>query len=289
MMMSKQNRSKGIAVVLCAIAYSGSAFGEPSSPDQKAPQLDGVRIEEKLGKFIDLNLQFTGTDGYQKPLKDFFRAGKPVILNLVYYNCPMLCNLVLNGQVDVMRQIPWTPGDEYEIVTVSIDPSENWDLAKKKQAVYLSSFDRPAPGWHFLTDYQGNVQKLADQVGFYYKYDPRLGQFAHAAVMMILTPEGKVSRYLYGVKYKQRDVRLALTEASESKIGKMTVDRLMLFCYKYDPKAGSYVLFATNVMRGGGILSVLILGTVLWRLFKGERGRPNWRDLDSNGGVVPLR
>jgi protein SCO1/2 len=271
------------------IAGVQAVSAQYGGPQQTPPQLDGVRIEEKLGKFVDLNLTFVGTDGYEKPLKTFFQ-GRPVILNLVYYNCPMLCNLVLNGQVDVMRQIPWTPGEEYDIVTITIDPNESWDLAKKKQAIYLSSFDRPAPGWHFLADHQDNVRKLADQVGFYYKYDPRIGQYAHAAAMIILTPEGKVSRYLYGVKYKARDVRLALTEAGESKIGKatMAMDRLMLFCYKYDPQAGSYVLFATNVMRGGGALTVLIVATILWRLFRAERHRQTWRDANANGGVVPL-
>ena len=241
---------------------------EPSLP----PQLEGIGIEERLGRQIDLDLQFTDERGYQVPLRNFFHKDKPVLLNLVYYACPMLCNLVLNGQTQVLREIPWTPGEEFEIVTVSIDPSESFDLAVRKKQMYLESYGKRAPGWHFLTDYKGNVKKLAGQVGFQYRWDERSQQFAHAAAITFLTPEGKVSRYLYGIRFKARDVRLALTEASESKLG-ITIDKVLLFCFHYDPAARSYVLFARNVMRGGGILTILILGAILFSLWRGERNR----------------
>ena len=241
---------------------------EPSLP----PQLEGIGIEERLGRQIDLDLQFTDERGYQVPLRNFFHKDKPVLLNLVYYACPMLCNLVLNGQTQVLREIPWTPGEEFEIVTVSIDPSESFDLAVRKKQMYLESYGKRAPGWHFLTDYKGNVKKLAGQVGFQYRWDERSQQFAHAAAITFLTPEGKVSRYLYGIRFKARDVRLALTEASESKLG-ITVDKVLLFCFHYDPAARSYVLFARNVMRGGGILTILIFGAILFGLWRGERNR----------------
>jgi protein SCO1/2 len=182
----------------------------------------------------------------------------------------MLCNLVLNGQTSVLREIPWTPGEEFEIVTISIDPTEMFNLAVRKKQMYLDSYGKPAPGWHFLTDHNGNVKKLAEQVGFHYRYDEKQQQYAHAAGIMFLTPEGKVSRYLYGIKFRARDVRLALTEASESKLG-VTVDKILLFCFHYDPAARSYVLFARNLMRGGGALSVLIFGVILFRLWRGER------------------
>lgn len=241
---------------------------EPSLP----PQLEGIGIEERLGRQIDLDLQFTDERGYQVPLRNFFHKDKPVLLNLVYYACPMLCNLVLNGQTQVLREIPWTPGEEFEIVTVSIDPSESFDLAVRKKQMYLESYGKRAPGWHFLTDYKGNVKKLAGQVGFQYRWDERSQQFAHAAAITFLTPEGKVSRYLYGIRFKARDVRLALTEASESKLG-ITIDKVLLFCFHYDPAARSYVLFARNVMRGGGILTILIFGAILFGLWRGERKR----------------
>jgi protein SCO1/2 len=233
-------------------------------------ELEGVGIEEKLGAQVDLDLTFTAENGHQVPLRQFFGRGKPVLLNLVYFRCPMLCNLILNGQTSTLREIPWTPGREFEIVTISIDPSETFQLAAAKKQSYLASYDRPAPGWHFLADHQANVKRLADQVGFRYRWDPKTEQFAHAATIMFLTPEGKVSRYLYGVHFRARDVRLAITEASQSRFG-LSVERLLLYCFHYDPQARSYVLFAGNVMRAGGVLIVLILGFVLWRLWRFER------------------
>jgi len=145
-----------------------------------------------------------------------------------------------------------------------------FNLAARKKQVYLESYGKPATGWHFLTDYKGNVKKLAQQVGFNYRWDEKSQQFAHAAAIMFLTPEGKVSRYLYGIRFKARDVRLALTEASQSKLG-ITVDKILLYCFHYDPAARSYVLFARNLMRGGGILTIFILGGILLRLWRGER------------------
>ncbi len=259
------NRSSRVALwVLAAVLPCFAA--DPQLPKE----LEGVGVDEKLGNQIDLNLEFMGTDGYPKPLSKYFNQGRPVILNLVYYTCPMLCNLVLNGEVASLRDIPWTPGKEYDVVTISIDPAETWNLAVEKRATVLSSFERPAPGWHFFTDYNGNVKRLADQVGWRYKFDPQGKQYAHASAIMILTPEGKVSRYLYGIKYPARDVRLALAEASEEKIG-MTVERVLLMCFHYDPAAGAYVVFATNVMKLGGLLTMTVIGFFLWRLWRKER------------------
>jgi len=235
-------------------------------------QLEGVGIDEHLGRPIDLNLTFIAESGYPVALRDYFHKGKPVILNLVYYTCPMLCNLVLNGETQVLREIPWTPGNEFEVVTISINPEESFDLARQKKAIYLSSYDRPAPGWHFMVDDHGNVKKLAEQVGFKYRYDERQQQFAHTAAIMVLTPEGRVARYLYGVRFKPLDLRFALAEASENRTT-MTVEKVLLYCYHYDPQVGSYVLFATNFMRFGGILTVLFIGYFLLRMFRLERAR----------------
>ncbi len=255
------------AVIILGLATLVPAFaGDPPLPSQ----LEGVGIEEHLGKPVNLDLTFTNEKGYQVPLRDFFHKDKPVLLNLVYYTCPMLCNLVLNGQTQTLREIPWTPGNEFEIVTISINPTEMWDVASQKKMAYLESYGKPAPGWHFLTDYQGHTKMLAEQVGFHYRYDERAQQYAHAAAIMFLTPDGRVSRYLYGIHFKARDMRLALTEASEGKLG-ITVDRILLFCFHYDPLSRSYTLFATNVMRGGGALMVLIFGAILIRLFRKDR------------------
>jgi protein SCO1 len=233
------------------------------------PELQGVGVEEHLSRAVDLNLTFIAENGYPVALRDFFHKDRPVILNLVYYSCPMLCNMVLNGQTAALKKIPWTAGKEFEVVTISIDPTETFNLAQQKRAVYLESYGRPTAGWHFFTDDHGNAKRLADQVGFHYRYDERQAQYAHAAVIMVLTPEGKISRYLYGIKFNPRDVRLALTEASESKFG-LSADRILLYCFHYDPQAHGYVLFASNLMRAGGALTVLILALVLFRLWRRE-------------------
>jgi protein SCO1/2 len=233
--------------------------------------LQGVGVDEHLNRQIDLGLTFTAENGYPVRLADFFHQGKPVILNLVYYSCPMLCNLLLNGQTAALRDISWNPGGEFEVVTISIDPNETFDLAQRKRASYLESYGRPAPGWHFLTDDHGNVKKLADEVGFRYRYIEEQKQYAHPAVIMVLTPEGKISRYLYGIQFKPRDVRLALTEAAQEKFG--VSDRILLFCFHYDPQARGYVLFAANLMRAGGALTVVVIGFSLLRLWRRERRR----------------
>lgn len=257
---------KRISVIAWAVLGAAPLLAEPSLP----AELEGVGIVEQIGRGVDKSLSFTNEDGYRVELGSFFHQGRPVLLNLVYYTCPMLCNLLLNGQTHTLAEIPWTPGNEFEIVTISIDPTETPKLAGQKKRTYLASYGRPAPGWHFLVDRDGNSKKLAEQVGFHYRYDERQQQYAHAAAIMILTPEGKLSRYLYGVQFKPRDVRLALTEASAGKTGG-AVDRLLLFCFHYDPQARSYVLFATNIMRAGGVVVVLVLGGALMSLWRKEK------------------
>lgn len=260
------------------MAALASLLGLPAvlpvaAAEQALPrELEGVGIKEKLGAEVDLDLTFIGENGYPVALRDYFGRGRPVILNLVYYNCPMLCNLVLNGQTTALRELPWTPGEEFEVVTISIDPTETFALAQKKKALYLTNYERPAPGWHFLTDHQGNVKRLADQIGFNYKYDESQRQYAHAAAIMILTEKGVVSRYLYGIRFKLRDLRLALAEASDGRVGGIS-ERVLLFCFHYDPSSKSYVPFATNMMRAGGVLVVLILSFFLLRLWRRERVR----------------
>lgn len=263
--------ARSINIALASIAFSTAIFAaDPPLPKE----LQDVGIEEKLGAQIDLSLEFMGTDGYTKPLSKYFHQGRPVILNFVYYTCPMLCNLVLNGETAALREIPWTPGKEFDVVTISIDPTETWNLAVDKRATVLASYDRPAPGWHFFTDHNGNVKKLAAQAGWRYKFDERSKQYAHASAIMVLTPEGKISRYLYGIKYKPRDMRLALAEASENKIG-MTMERVLLMCFHYDASAGTYTVFANNVMKLGGVITLLAIGFFLFRMWRNERTRPS--------------
>ncbi|MDZ4798130.1 MAG: SCO family protein [Bryobacteraceae bacterium] len=237
-------------------------------------ELEGIGVEEKLGTKVNLDLEFTGENGYQTPLRSFFKSGKPVVLNLVYYRCPMLCSLVLNAQTKVMKDLAWTAGKEFEVVTISIDPQEGFDLAKAKKKWYLSNYDRveASSGWHFMVDYQGNAKRLAEQIGFNYRWDAKTEQFAHAAAIMMLTPDGRVSRYLYGLSYQARDMRLALTEASEGKLGSFS-DKLLLYCFHYDANAKSYVPFARNLMRAGGVLTVLVMGLILSMMWRRDSGR----------------
>jgi protein SCO1/2 len=185
----------------------------------------------------------------------------------------MLCTLILNGQTSALREMPWTPGVQFEIVTISIDPRETFALAREKKELYLTSYERPAPGWHFLVDHQNHARQLAEQVGFHYRYDDRIEQYAHSAAIIILSEDGTVSRYLYGIQFPTRDLRLALTEASEGKIGS-AVDKLLLFCYRYDPASNSYVPFATNIMRAGGVLAMLTLGGFLFIMWRRDLRRP---------------
>jgi protein SCO1/2 len=259
-------KSSLLAVAL--LAFSATVCGD--SPEERKPlELEQVGVTEHLNQKVDLNLTFIAEDGYPHALKEYFHPGRPVILNLVYYTCKMLCNVVLNAQVQSLRKLDWTPGDQYEIVTVSFDPAENFQLAREKKAAYLESFGRPAPGWHFLSENADNARKLASQVGFGYKFDEQTGQFAHPAVVFILSPEGRVCRYLYGVQFKPLDIRLGLTEAAKEQFG--VTDRILLFCYHYDPAAKGYVPFAENFMRIGGALTVLIFGFVLYGLWRRER------------------
>jgi protein SCO1/2 len=284
----KRGLQFGIAAVLAMPAFAQprlDRYGVPGAlPVGVRPaMLEGVGIEEHLGRQIDLNMTFTAENGYPVALKEYFHSGKPVILDLIYYSCPNLCTLILNGQTAAMREIlPWTPGKEYEVVTISIDPNESFDLARKKKAIYLSSFDHPAPGWHFLCDRDGNAKKLAETLGFKYRWDERTQQFAHAGGIMILTPEGKMARYLYGASFHPRDLRFSLAEASENR-STMAVQKMLLFCYHYDPKAGGYVLFATNIMRAGGILTVLLIGFFLRRMYVAERKKNSFHGPKAGG------
>lgn len=240
-----------------------------AAKDEVLPrELEGVGVEEHLGAKVDLNLEFVNTGSRVIALKSLFQSGRPVLLNMVYYSCPMLCNRVLNAQNAALQDVPWTPGNEFEMVTITIDPTETAQLASAKRQQYLENYGRPAPGWHFLADYRGNAARLAGQLGFKYTFDGK--QYAHPAAIFILTPDGTISRYLYGVKFKPMDIRLALTEAAAGRFG-MSFEKLLLFCFHYDPQAKSYVPFARNFMRAGGAIVAGLLGFILLRLWSAER------------------
>jgi protein SCO1/2 len=234
--------------------------------------LAGVGIDQKLDQQLPLNLTFTDEAGRSVPLSTFFHSGKPVILALVYYRCPMLCTQILTGLESSLKAVSFNPGQDFEIVSLSFDPKDTWQLAAAKKQTYLKRYGRAntANGWHFLTGDETNIKALTDTVGFHYKYDPATDQFAHASGIMILTPEGRVSRYFYGVEYAPRDVRLGLVEASQNKIGS-PVDQILLFCYHYDPATGKYGALVMNMVRIAGAGFVVVCGAVLWIALRRER------------------
>jgi protein SCO1/2 len=246
-------------------------FTDPLAGVGDRPELlKEVGIDPRLNDSIPLDLSFRDEHGRPVELAQYF-GGKPVILTLVYYNCPMLCTQVLNGLNRSLKEIPMNIGGDFNIVTVSIDPTERPIVAEAKQAMYTGIYGRPgaAAGWHFLTGQEPEIKRLANAVGFRYAYDPDSKQFAHASVIMILTPEGRISRYFYGIQYPERDLRLGLVEASEGKIGS-AVDQILLFCYHYDPHTGKYGLLISRLIQLAGLLTVLIGGGWLIFLFQGE-------------------
>ena len=252
-----------------APAQPSSMHDANSKPAPLPDGLQGVTIEQRLNQQAPLNLVFRDEFGRSLPLSTYFHGNKPVVLALVYYTCPMLCNLVLMGMESSLRAISLNPGRDFEIVAVSFDPHDTPEIAAGKRESYLRRYRRPdtANGWHFLTGDEANIKALTAAVGFRYKLDKTTGQYAHASAIMILTPEGKLSRYFYGVEYAPRDVRLGLVEASQNKIGS-PVDQILLFCYHYDPATGKYGAIAMNMVRFGGATFVLICGTFLvfaWR------------------------
>jgi protein SCO1/2 len=229
------------------------------------PDLKDVGVTERLDATVPMDLEFVDETGKHVRLGDYFDGEHPVILNLGYYRCPMLCGLVLNGLVDAMREMDWSPQKEFRIVTVSIDPKETPALAKLKKQNYMKAYDRPGAGagWCFLTGKPEPIKTLTETVGFDYKWNERNQQYAHAAVLVVCTPKGRVSRYLYGVKFEPKTVRLSLVEASEGKIGS-TVDKVLLYCFHYDAAERRYSLAAMNVMRAGGALTLVILAAFLF-------------------------
>ena len=232
--------------------------------------LKEVGIDQKLNQSIPLDLVFRDEHGKSVRLGEYF-GQKPVILSMVYYNCPMLCTQVLNGLESSLKLIPMDIGKQFNVVTVSIDPTERPVLAEAKQALYTGLYGRPdaAEGWHFLTGDEPQIRQLANALGFRYAYDPDSKQFAHASAIMLLTPEGKISHYFYGITFPSRDMRLGLVEASEGKIG-TPVDQVLLFCYHYDPSTGKYGLLISRLIQLAGAVTVLAIGSLILVLYKKE-------------------
>src|SRR5271165_7042229 len=244
--------AKALAILTLALATTLVIAQPPSAFQDKSTQpasqmspadLSNVGIDQRLDQPVPLDLQFKDETGKTVKLGDYFHSGRPVILNLVYYTCPMLCGEELAGEASALGVLRFTPGNEYEVVSVSFNPDETPKDAGEKKQVYVARMNEHlerrtnGDGWHFLTGQQAEIKQLAEAVGFRYRRDPRTRQFIHAAVIMIVTPTGKIAQYYYGVEFSPKDIRLGLIEASQDKIGTL-VDQVLLYCYHYDPSTG---------------------------------------------------
>lgn len=255
------------ALLLLAVPFP------PAAAQQNAPLpiLKQVGITQNLNAPIPGDLAFRDETGQTVRLGDFY-GKNPVVLSLVYFDCPALCTEVLNGELRTMKAISLDLGKDFEAVTVSFEPKDTPALAKAKRDVYAGQYGRPnaAEHWHFLTGDQASIGALTNVAGFRYAYDASIRQYAHAAAILILTPDGRIDRYFYGVQYPARDFRLGLVEASEGKIGTLT-DQAMLFCYQYDPMTGKYGLIVMNVLRAAGGLTVLAIGLFMLLMFRRDK------------------
>ncbi len=269
--------SKRLLATLIAAALFSLGAPAVRAVDRAEPlphELDGVGITEKPNAQLPFDAQLFDEQGQVVTLGSFFKPKRPVILTLNYYSCPMLCTLVLNGAVEAMREIPFVPGQQFEVVTISIDPRDDARVASMKKANYVASLgkDSAANGWHFLTGTEAEVRRVANAVGFSYNWVEERKEYAHAAAIFVITPEGHVSRYLYGVKFEPRTLRLSLAEAADGEIG-TAMDQFLLFCFHYDSDAGRYTVAAVNFVRLGGLLTMLTLGILLARFWRVETRR----------------
>lgn len=252
--------------------YSPKTYDPAVSVSSGLPEaLKTVGIEQKLGEQLPLETEFKDEDGKLVKLGSFFESGRPVIVAFVYYECPMLCNQVLNGLTGTLKGINLDAGKDFDVVAISFDAREfdSPALAKAKKAGYLERYNRPGTdkGWHFLTGTQASIDAVTKAAGFGYKWDEKSNQFAHAAAVIVATPDARLSKYFYGIDYSPRDLKFGLMESAQSKVGS-AVDQMLLYCFHYDPSTGKYGLAILRVMRAGGVLTVLGLGAmglIFWR------------------------
>ncbi|HXB73512.1 MAG TPA: SCO family protein [Candidatus Acidoferrales bacterium] len=270
--------------LLLLFSLAAAALAQPGQPAPVRPSLSmqdanlkpalpgslqGVGISQRLDQSVPLDLIFRDEFGKTVTLASYFHAGKPVLLAPVYYRCPMLCTQILSGVASSLKAVSLTPGQDFEIVAFSFDPKDTPETAAAKKQLYLKRFGHAntANGWHLLTGDETNIKALTEAIGYHYKYDPATDQYAHASGVMLLTPEGRLSRYFYGVEYAPRDLRLGLVEASHNRIGN-PVDEALLFCFHYDPATGKYGAVVMNLVRIAGAGFAMLCGVfllIVWR------------------------
>lgn len=233
------------------------------------PGLGGVNLEQRLNQQVPLDLPFRDEAGRTVRLGQYFNQGKPVVLNLVYFNCQTMCGDVMNSLTGSLRALNFDAGAQFDVLTVSFDPSDKPALAAAKKKEYMARYGRPGAGlgWHFLTGDQPSITALTNAVGFHYQWDAKSRQFVHATGLILLTPQGRVSQYFYGAEYAPRDLRLGLVQASQDRIGTLA-DKLLVYCYRYDPRAGRYGALITRIIQISGGLTVVVVGGLLLFLFR---------------------
>ncbi|MED5268854.1 MAG: SCO family protein [Candidatus Neomarinimicrobiota bacterium] len=241
----------------------------PQTLKKELPAEGPIDIIERLGDIIALDAEFLNEKGESVLLKDFFYKDIPTIITLNYFECPMLCSLILNGLGDSIQKMNLDPGDEYQIITIDINPYESYQLANQKKNNYIKEYniDNLDENWVFLTGTHDNIKKITDSLGFIYYYDRIRDEYMHPAALTIVSPEGMISRYLYGIQFIEKDLKLALLESAEGKIGS-TLDKIILSCYRYDPYKNTYTIFATNIMRIGGIFTLIFIGLMLYNYWR---------------------
>jgi protein SCO1 len=255
-----------LAVSAASVAYAQTpgTLVEPGDPTAAKPGiLSKIAIDQRIGHQVPGDIPFVDETGRQVTLGDYF-GKRPVILALVYYECPMLCTQVLNGLVSALGVLNFEAGREFDVVAVSFNPKEGPGLASQKKAAYIERYGRPqaAGGWHFLTGSQESITRLTEAVGFRYEYDPNIGQFAHGAAIEVLTPKGTIAKYFYGIEYSPRDLRLGVIEAADEHLGTI-IDNVLLFCYHYDPSTGKYGADILALVRAGAVATVLAFAVFL--------------------------
>lgn len=259
---------------IIVLALTGAMLVGPAAAQRSGQQpavFDGVGMDEHLGDFVPGDVMLVNEAGERVALSTYLNRERPVLLNFVYHNCPMLCNLLLTGLNTTLKQMSWVPGEQFEVVSVSFAPDEGPALAARVKERYIKELGKPdaARGWHFLTGEQAEIRKLADAVGFQYRWVEAQQEYAHPAALIFLSPEGRITRYLHGLEFDPRDTRTALVEAGEGTVGS-PLDQVILYCFQYDPSANSYVPHAINIMKLGGLLTMLLVGSLLFVMWRRE-------------------
>lgn len=264
--------SNTLSIILLISVFSIFDVATAQLNQGKPAILEEIGVDEKLGESIPMDLEFVNSDGQIIRLNDLIEEGKPVLLNPLYYECPMLCGLVLDAVYNVVNELAWSPGSDYTIISFSIDPEETPEMAARSKEKYLSQLGRfgSEKGWHFLTGDEESIKKLTDSIGFRYKYDEQTGEYIHLASIMMISPSGTITRYLYGASFREFDLRNALYEAADGTIGS-AMDKVLMYCFTYDPSSQSYVPVAMNIMKLGGLATVIFLGIFLGVFWRRER------------------